>query len=302
MKVRYVYYNKFSGQILEILRDKKRGSAPYIECDAKEVIPLIKGTKGINDLIVAYDKKDEKHKLVEKDNIIRLRNLGHKLYKIPYKKKGNFDLRLLIYEKSNVLEVTLDPTNFSSLFTTNFREQVKFEKGTEIRIFIKNKIGKKLQKTIVINGQEILDKGQLFYDISDIDLKDISFYTNQMFEKYIWYRGKSRFLSPIKDRIQFDINKADSKKQHEDFSYHLEIKRLKKGLEIKNNIDDPQLVKIFDPVEFFIVDKLDPNILYDGFELDLNDLKSKLILVPVSVDNGKAILYNHKYISVLFED
>ena len=301
--VRYVYYNKFSGEILEILRKRKRGPAKCIECDIEEVLPLISGKKGMNDLIVAYDNEIKKHLLVEKNNIIKLRNLGSKLYKIPYKREANFDLRLLLYPKSYVLEVTLDPANISYLYNTNLREEVMFEKGTEIRIFIKDKKGEKLLKTIVIEAQKLLDAGQLLYDISEIDMKDISFYTYRMFQNCIWYKGKSRFLSPIKDKIRFDIQKADTKRRHRDFSYHLVITHKDGTLKVKNNIEDLKLVKIFEPVDFFIVDKLDPNILHGTFSLTIDSLEKDLFLVELDkIPGDRTLLYNHKYISVLFEE
>jgi hypothetical protein len=197
----------------------------------------------------------------------------------------------------------LDPSNLSCLYNTNFREEVRFEEGTEIRIFIKNKNGEKLQKTIVINAQEILDKGQLFFNVKDLNLKDISFYTYRMFESCIWYRGKSRFLSPAKEKIKFDVQKADSKRKREDFCYHLELKNRGENIEIKNNIEDLKLVKVFDPLEFFVVDRLDPNILYETFEVSLDDLKYSVIIIPLKAELNKnhTILYNHKYISVLYE-
>ena len=301
--VRYVYYDKFSGQILEIIRKRKRGTSPCIECDVKEVLPLISGKVGMNDLIVAYDNKVKKHLLVEKNNIIKLRNLGSKLYKIPYKREANFDLRLLLYPKSHVLEITLDPTNMSYLYNTNFREEVMFEKGTEIRIFIKDKKGENLFKTIIIEAQKLLDAGQLFYDISEIDMKNISFYTYQMFQTCIWYKGKSRFLSPVKDKIKFEIQRADTKKRHKDFSYHLEITYKDDKLKVKNNIEDLKLVKIFEPIDFFIVDKLDPNILHGKFSLTIDSLKKDSFLIELEKTKGnKTLLYNHKHISVLFEE
>lgn len=301
--VRYIYYDKFSGQILDIIRKRKRGTAPYIKCDVEEVLPILAGKKGINDLIVAYDNEVKKHLLVEKNNIIKLRNLGSKIYKIPYKRESTFDLRLLVYPKSYVLEITLDPANISYLYNTNFREEVMFEKGTEIRIFIKDKKGEKLFKTIVIEAQKLLDAGQLLYDISELNMKDISFHTYRMFQKCIWYKGKSRFLSPVKDKIKFDIQKADTKRRNKDFSYHLVITYKDGKLKIKNNIEDLKLVKIFEPIDFFIVDKLDPNILHGTFSLTIDSLKKESFLVELNkIQGDKTLLYNHKHISVLFEE
>jgi hypothetical protein len=102
MKKRYVYYNEFSGQILEILKEKKENNKPCIECDFEEVRSIIIGTKSINDVVVAYDKHNKVHKIIEKDNIIRIRKLGNKLYKIPNKRETFFDLRLILYEKGDV--------------------------------------------------------------------------------------------------------------------------------------------------------------------------------------------------------
>lgn len=303
-KIRYVYYNKFTGQILEILSKRKQGSASYIECDIENVLPILAGKVGINDVIVAYNKDVKKDLLIEKNNVIKLRNIeGDKLYKIPYKKDGPYDLRLIAYPASNIIEVTIDLTNLTHLYATNLRDQVKFEKGSEIRIFIKDKKTDELLKTIVIDAQNLLDSVQILLDTDDINLNNVSFYTNRVFQKYLWNKAKIRFFSPASERIQFDIHKADTKKRSKDFSYHLEIKRTPSGLKIKNNIENFKVVKIYDPVQFFIVDKLDPNILYDKFALNVEDLERPLIpLVLKNKVKDKAIYYNHKYISVLFEE
>ena len=63
------------------------------------------------------------------------------------------------------------------------------------------------------------------------------------------------------------------------------------------------MIRFHESIEFFIVDKHDPNILYEKFALDADDLESTTIKFRLKIDaKDKAILYNHKYISVLKED
>ena len=303
-KIRYIYYNKFTGQISEIISKRKRGLAPNIECDVKDVLPILSGKKGINDFIVAYNREIKKNLLIEKDNIIKLRNIGrNKLYKIPYKKDGEYDLRITAYPASNLVEVTLDLTNLSNLYSTDLREQIEFEKGSELRIFIKDKKTDELLETLVIDAQQLLDSSQVLLGTGSIDLNNVLFYTHRVFQKYIWNRAKVRFFSPVSEKIQFDIHKADTKKRSEDFSYHLVIQIAPDGLIIENNVENFKVVKIYDPVQFFIVDKLDYNILYDKFFLTPEDFEKPILSVQLQNKvEDKAILYNHKYISVLFEE
>ena len=63
-----------------------------------------------------------------------------------------------------------------------------------------------------------------------------------------------------------------------------------------------KMIKFRTPIEFFIVDKNDPNILYDKFYLGEDELQKKRIDLKLKFPiKGKTILYNHKYISVLLK-
>jgi len=302
MKTRYVYYDKKTGSITNILSKKKSGRAHYIECPVDEVIGFLDGSKGINQYVVAFNTELEKHFLVEKNNIIVFRKQSKTPYKIPYRKNVETDLRL-VYYTDNVLEATLDMSRISPLYQTNFRDEVYFERGTEIRIIIKEKDTGKLLKELIINAQELLDAGQMFFELYDhITSDNVEFFTYRLFESYSWCKGKTKLISPMKERIKFEIHKADHKIRSKDFSYHLIVTPTHTGIKIKNNIENLKLIRFTKDIEFFVVDRYDPNILYDKFYLDKEDLESKKILVNLKTSiEGKTILYNHKYISVLLE-
>ena len=303
MKKRYVYYDVNTGQIKDILSTRKPGRAQYIECTNKDVVGFITGEVSINDWIVAYDRELEEHVLIEKNNIIKLRKPSNKLSKIPYKKTIERDL-ILVYYPDNVLEVSLDVSRIAPLYQTNFKDDVKFERGTEIRITLKEKDSGNLLKEVVIDAQELLDAGQLLFDLYDHIYPDnVEFFTYKMFESSAWYKGAIKLMSPIKDRIKFDIHKADTKPTSKDFTYHLIMIPTKTGLRIQNNIESLKLIRFYDQIEFFVVDRHDPNILYDKFALTKEDLSNEAVMLQLDVDvKGKSILYNHKYISVLLKE
>jgi len=302
MKTRYVYYDKVTGQIKEILSNKKRGRSYYIECDNDEVVGFIDGTKGINQWIVAYNRELKKNTLVEKNNIIMLRAPDPNLCKILYKKDAVSDLRLTYYS-DNTLEVALDVSRIAPLYQTNFRDEVTFERGTEIRIIVKEKSSKKLVKELIIEAKDLLDAVQLFFELPPVNQNNIEFFTYKLFENYSWSRGTVKLISPMKERIKFDIHKADHKPKSKDFSYHLVMTPTNKGIKIKNNIGSLKLIRFDKKIEFFVVDRHDPNILHDQFFLDRGDLINKNISVKLKENmEGKTIIYNHKYISVLLGD
>jgi len=302
MKTRYVYFDKTTGMITSIVNKRNRGRAPYVVSDNETVGSIVAGTKGLMDLVVAYDRHKQEYVLLDRDNIIRLRYYGDKLYKIPKRHIDNYDLLIEVYKDGAVLEVSLDPTRISTMYSTNMRDEVKFEEGTEIRIYVKSKDGNTQFKTIIINAQQLLETGQMVYDINDIDMNDLSFYTDRGFENYMWSYSKAIFCSPIKDKVEFEVQKADLKQRSDNFEYHLRISESNGLLKIQNNIEDIRLVKIFCDVDFFIVDKYDPTILYEKFVLTPDDFKSPILSMVIGEDmKGKTILYNHRYISVLLE-
>jgi len=303
MKTRYVYYNKKTGYITDILDRRKRGRAPYIECSIDEVIGFLDGSKGLYQWIVAYNSQDDEHILIEKSNIIRMRQPSKNLFKIPYKKNAESDLRI-VYYLDNILEVTLDVSRIAPLYQTNFRDEVVFERGSEIRLILKEKNSGNLLKEFIIEAQDLLDSVQLFFELYDHIYPDnVEFFTYKMFESYSWSKGDIRLMSPMKDRIKFEIQKADNKRRSTDFEYHLIMNPTAKGLKIKNNIENLKLIRFHKAIEFFVVDQHDPNILYEKFVLGRKDLEKSNIVLTLKTDaRYKSILYNHKYISVLKEE
>lgn len=301
MKKRYVYYDKKTGHITDILSKKKRGRSYYIECDNKEVVGFIDGTKGITQWIVVYNNELKQHILAEKNNVIMLRAPDPNLHKIPYRKEAESNLKLTYYS-DNILEVTLDVSEIAPLYQTNFRDEVRFEHGTEIRIIIKEKDSGNLVKELVIEAQDLLDVVQMFFELPPIPQNNIEFFTYKLFEKYSWSRGTLKLISPMKERIKFDIHKADHIPKSKNFSYHLIVTPTSTGIKIKNNIKSLKLIRFQRSIEFFVVDRHDPNILHEKFFLDKEELESKIISVKLENSiEGKTLIYNHKYISVLLK-
>lgn len=302
MNPRYIYFDKTTGVILDILKTRKRGRAKYVTVDLETVRPILEGTMGTHELVVAYDHDKEDFVLLEKDNIIKLRHYSKELYKIPNKVIEDYDLRIDLFTAGNGMEVSIDPSRMSTMYSTDFRDEVCFEKGTEIRIYVKDKVGEELLKTVVIDAQRLLENGQLFYAL-DVDPNDVSFYVERVFDNYMWRKGIAKFMSPMKDMIRFEIQKADLKRRSPKYEYHLQITSAKDGIEILNNIENVKLVKIFDEIEFYLVDKYDPTIMYEKFVLQPKSFKREKIYVRLKETlEGKTILYNHKHISVLIED
>lgn len=303
MKTRYVYFDKETGMITDILNVKKRGRAKYIEVPLEDVMPILSGELGMMDLVVAYNTDQEKYVLLKRDNIIKLRYYGKDLYKIPNREMEDYDLRIDLFTNGSGIEISIDPSRMSTLYATDLHNEVEFEEGTELRIYLKNKEGKKTLRTFVIDAQRLLENGQVFYEFKDeIDPNDVSFYTHRVFANYMWRKSNTQYMSPSKNRLRFEIQKADLKKRSEKFDYHLIMKSTGKGIEIQNNIESVKLMRIFDDVDFYVVDAHDPTILHGKFTLNPKVFKDKTIIVPIEEDlAGKTILYNHANISVLIE-
>jgi len=299
----YVYYDKKSGRITEILKKRNPGRAVYIECDISDVIGFLDNSWNLNEYVVAYKKDEDKTVIMKKENIVRLRQESAKLYKIPNRKKET-EL-ILTYYPDNILEVRFDMSLISPLYTTDFKEEIEFEKGTEIRLFINDKKSGEVYKEILFEAQELLEKGFMFFRLPDeCYSKNISFYTYKLLNSYSWSVGKYKIKSPMKDNIKYDIHKADIKRK-DNFDYSLIFTPIKNSLSVKNNIEDLELSRVHNHLEFFITDYYDPHVLHGKFNITEEMLQDKefQILFDDKIDNfeNKAILYNHKYISVLLE-
>lgn len=286
----YVYYDKFSKNITEILNAKK-DEGDYIVCDKKEVLPILSGKIGMMDLMVCSGK------IVERSKPIKLERITDEPYEIPYSDGGDFDMRV-VYYPDNVLEITLN--------VNNLMPDTKFERGSEFRITLKTKSTDELLRTIIIPANDILLYSSLYYELYDhIKIDDVVFFTERVFKNYYWTKRNLKLTSPMKNGLNFHIHIADTEKRTDTFQYHLEMKYDPDHggfYSIKNNIQEFSLLKIYEPIKFFIVDENDYNILYDTFEIDPEMLVTKDIGIMCKTNpEGKLMLYNHKYISVLLE-
>jgi len=300
----YVYYEEFSGKILEIIKQKKDTNELFMKCDIEEVVPILAGKVGIGSVIVIYDKKKKKNVLMEKNSIISLQKVSNKPYKIPHQEGGEFDIRLKYYE-DNVLEVTIDMSRLSPLYNSSLKDEIKFEFGSEFRIEVRDKDNDDIFQGIVIPANDLLNSVSLYYELYDhISPDKVNFFTERVFEKYYWVKGKKKLTSPMKNGLNFYVHKADTERVSDNFSYHIVIESKENKMFIRNNISELGLLKIYEPLQFYIVDKQDPNILHETFFITPSNLESNDILEielnePLS---GNKVLYNHKYISVLVEE
>jgi len=302
-KQSYVYYNKQTGQLGDITKDKLDNDNPYIKKYHSEVQEFVTGEKGSNSYLIVYSWDTETLDILPKDNIIRLRQTSTQPVKIPYKTDVNSDLTL-VYYSDNVLELSLDLTHIAPIFQSDFQSEVSFEKGTEIRIIAKEKDSGDLLKEFIIDAQDLLESGQIFLELyKHIYSDNVEFLTYDIFKSFSWHKGKVKLISPVKENIKFDIHRADTVERSDDITYHLIMTKTDKGIKVTSNIDNYKLVRFNKEIEFFVVDKYDPNILYEKFSLTEKDLKNETMLIPLKYDiKGKTILYNHKYISVLLKE
>ena len=297
---RYVYYDEITGLISEISKNRD-DTKKYIKCSIDEVVGFISGEKSISNYIIAYSYDKEKYIIMKKDNIIRLKR-KNELIKIPYEANDKNDITI-IYYSDNILEVSLDMSNISPLFQSDFKDEIKFESGTEFRLVLKEKDSGNLLVEYVIDCQELLEAGQMSFELYDHIYPDnVEMFTYPMFNTHSWYKGQVKLISPVKEKIKFDIQRSDHIPKYAGYEYHLVFEKCDQGLKIINNIDNLKLIRFNKQIEFFVVDKHDPNILYAKFALLEEDLKTKAIIVPLDCEiDGKSILYNNKYISVLLK-
>ena len=215
----YVYYEKDSGRISAIIKKRKPGRAPHIECDISDVIGFLDNSWNKNEFVVTFNKNEGKTVIMKKDNIVKLRQESQKLYKIP--KNDSESEFNIVYYPDNILEVRFDMERISPLYMTDFKSDVQFEKGTEIRIFIVDKKSGTQYKELIIEAQELLEAGVLFFRLPDeCHLNNIAFYTYKLLNSYHWSIGKQKIISPMKENIKYDIYKADIQRR-EGFEYNL---------------------------------------------------------------------------------
>ena len=185
----YVFYDEWTGTIIRITSVEMTDSDyPYLLTDSFIAENILKGYENEKDYIVSFDDNNELE-LVKKDNVVRLRSSETNLHQLSKVKKDDWDIRVLVYAGNNKLVVEVNPLSIRKLSNMTFNKKIIIDDNNDLSLYIvKHNNPDYLIDTIDVDAQELLDNGNVIYDITSIrkhvSLTDLGFLTRRCFKNY----------------------------------------------------------------------------------------------------------------------
>ena len=190
----YVFYDEWTGAISNITTvldqdaDMSESFNPYIISNSDLIEQILKGHKNENDYIVSFND-DNNLSVVEKGNTLRLRSSEKFLHQLPRSKPAEWDIKVAVYAGNSKLAVEVNPEAIRKLSSMTFNKRIVVDDQNDLSLHIvKHNAPDYLIATIQIDAQELLDTGNVIYDISNIrqhvSLSDIGILTRRCFKNY----------------------------------------------------------------------------------------------------------------------
>jgi hypothetical protein len=185
----YVFYDEWTGAIIQIASIEQDDSDnPYLLTDSYLAENILRGYENEKDYIVSFDDTNELT-LVKKDNIVRLRSSETNLHQLAKVKKDDWDIRVLVYAANNKLVIEVNPLSIRKLSNMTFNKKIIIDDNNDLSLYIvKHNNPDYLIDTIDVDAQELLDNGNIIYDITSIrkhvSLADLGFLTRRCFKNY----------------------------------------------------------------------------------------------------------------------
>jgi hypothetical protein len=185
----YVFYDEWTGAISNITTVLDHESSnPHIVTDSDIIEQIVKGYRNENNYIVSFDN-DNNFDVIEKGSTLRLRSSEKSLCQLPRSRTTEWDIKVVVYAGNSKLVVEVNPEAIRKLSSMTFNKHIIVDDQNDLSLYIvKYNSPDYLVATIDIDAQELLDNGNVIYDIKNIrqhiSLSDIGILTRRCFKNY----------------------------------------------------------------------------------------------------------------------
>ena len=305
----YVFYDEWTGNIINITTQSDESSDhPHLLTDDKNVEQLVKGHLNENDYMVSFDD-DNNLAVIKRNNKLRLRSSESNLRQIPRTILSDWDIRVQVYSENNKLVVEVNPEAIRRLSSMTFNKQIIVDDDNDLSLYlIKYNAPDYLIETIAVDAQQLLDNGNIVYDIANIrqhiSLTDLGILTRRCFKNY-----DMQFIPGSLNIIQHSLIKNKSYRQHTAkfnlIHSHIEVEQQGDILWFSTMLSSGELADIGlheDRIALHITGDT-PDDYYGSIPVNIRDLKTKKrSKVIVEADNFDITDYHlwHKKHRVVF--
>ena len=294
-----VYYDEWSGEIVQITNRPKQSQHPYIETPDAVAKKLMMAELSMDKYQVAT--LVDGPKLMPKDNVIRLRqaeNVLSKLNNVSYEVEN--DINIIFYINDWKMEI-----NFSqdTLFRMTGSRQAK---NTSIDnnhnkpfdfYLIKDNDPTFFLRHIRIDPIELMTNGYILYDLSNLrticGLGNINILTKRIFKSY-GVKHKQNYTGSDYHRRKTQRRVHKQVETHNEYT-SFTISKATTGWIFKSNFNDPREQKLYKDLTLFFT-RDDPNYLVDKIYIPYDRIGwSQEYIVDTNVDflNTKILLGEH---------
>jgi hypothetical protein len=276
----FVYYDEWSGEIIQVTNRVKPSKDPYIETVDIVAQDLLMGKLNPHKFMVA--ELAAGMTLVAKNNVVRLRRAENVLSKIPYvDANASNDINIVTYTNDWKMEVNLSQdtiyklTGRHNLSKTNIINPEMGNDYSRIVFYVCRKDDPTfLIQTIEIDPLDLINEGYKIYDLSHLHtvctLADISILTKRIFKSY-GIKQKSYFTGS-----EYTRRKSQRRTHHKIVNGELQSATFTfspstQGWIIKSNFENPADHRLFRSLTLFFTDG-DPNRLLAKIQIPYEKL------------------------------
>jgi hypothetical protein len=298
----YVFYNEWNGEIINVMRRLPDDNInAYIETNDITAKKILKGDVNERSYIIAFDN-DENLRIIPRDDKLRLRSSEKTLHQLTRTYNSQWDIRVKIYTKNSKLLIEINPDSISKLTKMTFKKELMISKESDLDLYLTkhNKPDFFIEK-IEIDPVELLDKGNIHFDISAVDqhinITDLGLLTRRCFKNY-----HIEFIQDSLNVIQNSLIKNRSyvvERAFKSFPHaHLSLRNTEKGITITPNVSvtDLEDVGLLEKkLKLHFVGKA-MDEFYGTIEVDVEQLKKTgTFLMPIQAEFKDLNLLHNKH-------
>ena len=302
----YVFYNKETGQVLDLIRTKRPSEVSedfiVVPIDDELVLSVMLNKLSITQLLVAFDKDTNNRRLFKKDQYLRrVKDENSTLYKISRVKEVDptKQLTVALYNEG-IAEVSINKNSLDSFMALVNHKNDAYVGFETLQFYIVNSHDpSKLYDNIRIDTTKLINNGSVNVSIpwySKPLANKITVYTKRVFSSYQVASLDVYIRTPEKDHNKSMQYMSD---QSVNDDCHISINIKDNTVEINSNIIDPIKFKIFDKIDLHVIKKNDPNQYVRTIKLTADQLKNKgTVLLGNILDDTMAVVHDNPSVKV----
>jgi len=277
-----VYFDEETGDVITVTsKPHESVQYPYLKTTSDYARKVLMGIEDPRKFAVV--DLSEGHKLIERGDVLRLREAENYLTRIPINNNLTHDVNIIFYVNSWKMEVNFSQETLYKMTGRRKFRDIKINPEKEGRydkitlFLIKENDPNFLIDTIEVDPAELIVNGYLLFDMSSLrnvcGLGEVHVMTKKIFKHYGVKRkshfGQADFISRLSKRR----NEAVIKEQNQDITTTFTvIKRDNDQYYLKSNFENPHESKIFNDMILYLISKNNPNQLLGYVQVPIDEI------------------------------